>query len=226
MRHGSLRRFSTVAFALAGLLGLASPARATAILTFSTGTAPAGGTVTITGANAVGANIPINLLSVTGAPANNGAYDLSGPAVAPVLDLNGSASLSFDTAAGTISIFGDVPALGILVSETLLSGTILGTTVTPGAATNLVISTGTDVKSANLLLALGLNPAQPFQFLDVEISLANLAATPGCVPSSNCGPVVSSLLSNVSVRQPFSLLLVGAGLMVFAVTMRMRGRRG
>jgi len=224
MRHGSLRRFSTVAFALAGLLGLASPARATAILTFSTGTAPAGGTVTITGANAVGANIPINLLSVTGAPANNGAYDLSGPAVGG--DPNGAASLSFDTAAGTISIFGDVFALGILVPETLLSGTILGTTVTPGAATNLVISTGTDEKSANLLLALGLNPAQPFQFLDVEISLANLAATPGCVPLSNCGPVVSSLLSNVSVRQPFSLLLVGAGLMVFAVTMRMRGRRG
>src|SRR5512138_2066200 len=94
-------------FALIAVLGIFAPAAFSAVLIdFGTGTAGTGGTITISGGNAIGANIPVDALTVSGAPVNNGVFDTQGTAVgsgATVANPN-SASLSFNTSTNTISI--------------------------------------------------------------------------------------------------------------------------
>jgi hypothetical protein len=212
MWHGRLRRMSTVALALAGVLALASPAVAAVILTFETGSAPPGGTVTVTGPNATGVDIPLDQLTITGAPFGNGVYDLSGPVNVTGVEPNGSARLNFDTVTRAISIFGDVEGL-VFSDETLLSGTIVNFNVIDANPTFIISTSGGDLKSANLLTAIGVNPTQAFNFGDAVISFGNP------------GEAITASIINSSVPQPFSLLMVGAGLVVLAGVMRMRNRR-
>ena len=179
----------------------AAPALAVTVITFSTGTAPLGGTFTVVGTNASGSGIPVDLLSISGAPLNNGAFDLSG--TAPSADANGSAVLNFDTgiAGNFITITGDVAAPLSIASTTLMSGSFVSHTIVGSAPIFGLSASGPDTKSPALLTALGLSPSTPFNFLDFTV---------GFSPS---GPVFSTTITNIQqVPEPGALLLLGSGL--------------
>ena len=115
---------------------------------------------------------------------------------------------------GTISIVGAIPALGIPAGTTLLSGTFSGTPLEViGAGLNfgLFAGAGDDVKNEELATFYGL-PAD-FTFANTAIT-ADIIHNP--ITAAFSGTVVNADLNNTStvvVPYPFTLLLVGAGLL-------------
>jgi hypothetical protein len=200
------------------------PASAIVIIDFTTGSGGNGGNITVSGNNASGSNIPIGNITVTGAGAADGTYDTTGSSNGA---LNGSASLSFDTATNFIKIVGGVCSLpgvnnltglcgpGLLPPNfgtqvvpngtTLLTGTFntSSVTVTPtGAGTSLVNVTGSgpDAKSPLLLAALGLPSDIQWVFFALNI------AGPGNGTTFSAN---SSDIENTQVPEPASILLLG-----------------
>jgi hypothetical protein len=118
-------------------------------------------------------------------------------------------------AGGTISIVGAIPALGILPGTTLLTGTFAGTPVQAIGAFltfGLFAGGGTDEKNETLAEFFGL----PIDFVFANTSItADLVVNPTTAAFS--GTVVNADLNNTStlvvVPYPFTLLLVGAGLL-------------
>jgi hypothetical protein len=186
---------------------VATPAVAVTVITFSTGDVGAGGTFTVSGTNASGSGIPIDLLTVAGAPMNNGVFDLSGAGPNGTGgDTNGSALLSFDTAIGSnfITITGDVAAPLSIPNTTLLSGSFVTHTLVPVSVIPpifILTGNGPDTKAPALLAALGLPTSTPFEFFDFTVG------------QSPAGPVFSTSISNIQqVPEPGALLLLGSGL--------------
>ena len=138
----------------------------TVIIDMGTGLAPSGGVIQLSGGNATGTDIPIDSLSVAGAPTGNGVYDLSGSALSS--DSNGAASLDFNTSANTVTITGGVPGLGITDNSTvLLTGSFTSFTVTPNG---IFGATRPDTKSALLLAALGLPANTQFEYFGFSLT--------------------------------------------------------
>src|SRR5262245_41334446 len=114
-----------------------------AVLDFGTGTAGAGGTIVdVGGGDAVGINIFIDNLTAIGTSADN-VYNLDG--ALPCLTGAGGlcAALNFDTEAGTFSIVGSAPLLGV-GQTTLVSGTIDSFTFTANGLFASFSAFGTD----------------------------------------------------------------------------------
>jgi hypothetical protein len=115
---------------------------------------------------------------------------------------------------GTISIVGAIPALGILPGTTLLTGTFSGTpleVIGLGLQFGLFAGAGDDVKNEDLAAFFGL-PAD-FTFANTAIT-ADITHNP--ITAAFSGVVVNADLNNTStlvVPYPFTLLLVGAGLL-------------
>jgi hypothetical protein len=193
---------------------LAAPLASAAILDFSTGTAGVGGTIVDLGSGeARGFDIFIDHLTASGTSAD-GPYNVDGT-LACASGAGGScAALSFDTIAGTFSILGSVPALGV-GATTLLSGTIDSFTFTTAGGVAVFFATGTDTKDAGLLASVGIAPGTAFGFTGFTLGFAPVA----CGESQTCYQAVSTDSLNTSgvggeaVPEPGTLVLLGGGLL-------------
>jgi hypothetical protein len=207
---------------LTGLCGLAfalmgAPAFGAVIIDFGTGSAGSGGTITINGSNAIGANIPIGSLNYLNGT-NTPSYTVS-------------AFLNFDTSANTISITGyipsqapnppgtpnPIPGVGSSTNPvTLLSGTFGSFTVTPfGIGGISVNGTGPDSKAPALLTALGLPTNTQFTFFGFSIGGIGTG-----VP--NVYTATSTDIANDAVPEPTSIILLGT--VVFGISRVLRQR--
>jgi hypothetical protein len=197
------------------------PSYATTLIDLGTGEAGLGGTVVFSGGNAVGTGIPLGNLLVVGAPSNNGDYKVSGPASGT--GLASAAALDFNTSNGTVSVVGDVPALGITSPITLLTGSISSFTINSkfGGLQLVVDLSGPDSKGAALLTALGLPTDTQFQYYASDINLVQSVDGNVEVYVAN-----STDISNTSVTpEPASIALFGSGLLGLSGFFRRRLRK-
>jgi hypothetical protein len=170
-------------------------AAATYVIDFGTGLAGSGGTLTVTstttGTTIAGTDIPIGSMEVQGTASGDGTY---------VVD----ALLNFDTGADTISIVGDIAALGIS-GDMLLSGSFASSSydVYPGP-TGVFSANGPDAKSNTLLGSLGIPLNTQFGYFGFSIQSAN-------------GTVISTDITNTAlVPVPATFWLLGSGLLGLA----------
>jgi hypothetical protein len=202
-----------IGIAVAAALAFApSVASALALIDFGTGDAGFGGTITLTaGGNVLGTAIPLESLATSGTTPS-GTFDLSGPLAFgnDASDTNGAASFNFDTTAKTFTVFGGVPSLGIISNQTLLTGTISSFSYSIlGNVLQLSVN-GTDTKSVDLLTALGIPTDAKFAFASFELA----AVTTG---AANTYTATSVDILNQQVAEPFTMLLLGTGLLGLAV---------
>jgi len=218
MTLGTRFASATKAFVVAALfvVAFAAPARAAAIIDFSTGYALAsGGTLTVDKyGNVVGSGIAIDLLEVSGAPTNNGTYDVDG-----AISLGGdtAAVLSFDTANNWITIVGSVP--GLVGNTTLLKGTVSSFDFDTGlfGLLGAFTASGPDSKSPDLLTALGLATTTQFQYFGFSIGFDK-----NPFDGNQTYKVISADIVNTQVPEPATLALLGSGLFGLAGAARRR----
>jgi hypothetical protein len=200
------------------LVVLLAPAFASAaVLDFTTGTAGVGGTIIdMSAGQAQGIDIYIDALVVSGTSAD-GVYNVDG-ALACATGAGGScAALAFDTGAGTFSIVGSVPGLGV-GSTTLLSGTIDTFTFDTTGGTAVFHATGSDMKDAGLVAAVGLPADTAFNFTGFSVGFAPVP----CGENHTCYQAISTDFLNQSgvggeaVPEPTTLLLLGGGMLGLA----------
>lgn len=204
-----------ILFAIGGglILLLASPSFAAVVIDFEQGVGP-GGTVVSNGVTASTINVPLNVLKVTGMGPDQ-VYDLSGTCSGTGQDSNGSACLSFDTAAGTLSITGGVVGLAGLPNGTLLlNGTFTSSSVSIPIAGLLVISgTGPDTKNWQLLSDLGISG--PFAFFGFSVNAQT---------SGNNYVGTSTDIANTQVPEPASVAMLGGVLLLVAGALRRKAK--
>jgi len=194
-----------------------------AVLDFGTGTAGAGGTIVdVGGGNAVGINIFLDNLTAIGTSADN-VYNLDGALACSTGTNDLCAALNFDTAAGTFSIVGSVPALGV-GETTLVSGTIDSFTFVANGLFASFSAFGTDIKDPALLAALDIPSGTPFSFAGFTLGFGGTIA---CDEGQTCYTAISTDFADVSgsspIPEPGTLILLGGGLLGLVRARRRNG---
>ena len=213
-----MRLLRTVVFSVAALVLMsAASANAVVVIDFGTGFGGAGGTVNI-GANITGSGIFIDTVTITGAPVNNGVFDVEGAGVCGDA-VGGCGLLSFDKNLNTITLVGSIPALGILAPINLLTGNLAGgvNVVINNGVTGSITAAGSDQKARELLLAIGVDPLTGFAFFGF---VTGVNGSGGGSPYT----AISTDITNTSVPEPGSLVLIGFGLAAVAAIQRRRNR--
>jgi len=213
----------------AAVLAVAAGSANASVIDFNNGGGGAGGTLLINGSNISGSGIFINEVTISGAPINNGVFDVEGPAGCADA-LGGCGVLSFDTSVGpngTINLFGSIPALGIVAPINLLTGDLSGgviVNVNNGAAGGIFAS-GHDSKNPLLLQALGMDTQTQFNFFGFVLGFneSREGGPPYTVDSADIQNMSSGGTSGQNlVPEPGSLVLFGTGLFGAATKLRRR----
>src|SRR5918993_1469584 len=211
----AMKRVKQVAIALVAVAAMAAPASAATVIDFATGSGTgSGGQIWLEGSTIIGQDIPIGRLLVEGAPMGNGDYDVRGTATGSI----GGAmfgDLDFNTATGDISISGCVPGLVGAADgatscdsiEVLLAGTITNFSNVFGS-NNFVALAAIDVKNAEMLANLGIDPNTPF-----VLSGSVLTRDPFGQGMNNAQASVSTDIANTAVPEPATMMLLGTGLL-------------
>jgi hypothetical protein len=156
------------AMVLAGLgAAIAAPA---ATISFDTGPAGAGGSISWAGGDAalIGQNIPISVVTGIDTPIPQ-SPELVGEGfltftTGPHIQFDPFLDVHTFSGAGSLTITGSVPTAGILQPVTLLSGSFSGAEIGPFGFANLLIADGEDFKYSPLLTHYGLSGAGVYSF--------------------------------------------------------------
>jgi hypothetical protein len=202
-----------VVFSAATMLGLAilamaltpAPARANAILDFGTGLAGSGGTLTISGGDAVGVGIPIGSLIVAGAPQGNNSVGWITNAI-----------LSFNTITNTISIDGTIAGLGINSTVNLLTGSFSSFSITSNGFVGSITGSGSDIKGSELMSALGLPANTQWQLFGFSLGID--------ISGGGGYTVTSTDITNTQTPEPGTMLMFGTGLISLGGLLRRKLR--
>lgn len=183
------------------------------VIDFSTGSAGSGGTISVSGGQASGSGILINLLQVIGAPMHNGMYTVTGTGTGHT---GSTAVLDFNTATNFIKITGKIPGLGINSSTVLLNGSFSSFTVTNTGTVRAIAALGPDTKSPVLLQDLGLPTNLQFQFFGFTISSK--------LSGSRYVAYSTDISNTANVPEPGTLLLLAIATLGFGGVMAFKQR--
>ena len=220
MKH--LVRSFVAAFAFAVL---PATAQAAAILEFSTGGGGSGGIVFVGETpgfpgtfNVAGGGLPINRLTVSGAPLNNGVFDVDGT-LACLDAVGGCGILGFNADLNSLSLNGSIPELGILAPTLLVTASSFNVTMTAQDIDGVRLRAwGDDSKAAELLAALGLDPSL-FRF-DLAVTGTPVAGSNTIYIGSDTN-LMNTPTNPTPIPEPGSMLLLGTGL----IALRARRRK-
>jgi hypothetical protein len=204
-----------IAVALVTALMAAGSAQAATIIDFGS-VAPGGGTILVSNGVYAGSGILVTSLGISGAPMHNGAYTI--PDAVLSFKYNGTAGPSADN---FFMIEGTFAPAGIPTGSTLLSGYF--TSFSPAFPSNDLFAFqagGPDVKNPDLLTFIGLPTNTPFSMFGFAIA-SRLANTPGTA-NFTAYEAFSTDISNTSVPEPGSMMLLGTGLFGLAGAVRRR----